>query len=574
MIKAVEGPDGNLWFTEVSSNQVGKLNPTTGAITEFGGLSGGHPQGITEGPDNNIWFVEGIGDPSASSPSGFVGWINPTAINPTTPTISGEVKLPSAGQNNYTWPLGITAGPNNTLWFTEFRGNGIGKIDLNNIDPKTGLPTVTEFGGLAQPAGAPSSVQGGPTSGPSEITLGPDGNLWFTELFGNQIGMLDPTTGAVTDTLYPTPGAGPYGITVGPDHNLWFTESDANEIGEGIFKVVNTPPTVTVTGPSDCLYGQKLTFQVGAMDTDSFDETAGFTYTINWDDGSPLQTIPASSGNGSGVSVDHLFLRTGNCAVTITAQDKDGALGSFAHPVQVDALTNASLQAAIDQVNSTRTIELTAVNSNYPRDLVTVLNNLGSQSTAVTFEVDLGVQSYAGLTASLPSEVTLLLQWDYPPRGIDPYQDYYNIKGALEQGNVSKLDGAGSSPALTVIAGNVIAQNIIFTTGAPTATILVSGDGHVTLEGCVVQESTGSVQAAVSVTDNGTAELSTSPEPFTVPNTLNINGDGRILDNSTANDISSTETPSTTTVHPCQLLRGQQNTFPQCRIRISQNAGS
>ena len=52
------GPDGNLWFTETTGNNVARIT-TSGAITEFPiPTPYSQPQGITVGPDGNIWFVE------------------------------------------------------------------------------------------------------------------------------------------------------------------------------------------------------------------------------------------------------------------------------------------------------------------------------------------------------------------------------------------------------------------------------------------------------------------------------------------------------------------------------------
>ncbi len=62
------------------------------------------------------------------------------------------------------------------------------------------------------------------------ITAGPDGNLWFTDIDGNQIGRITPS-GTVTTFALPTPGSRPGEITVGPDHNLWFTETKGDRIG-------------------------------------------------------------------------------------------------------------------------------------------------------------------------------------------------------------------------------------------------------------------------------------------------------------------------------------------------------
>jgi virginiamycin B lyase len=64
------------------------------------------------------------------------------------------------------------------------------------------------------------------SSSPWDLTKGPDGNVWFTELAGNRIGSITPG-GTITE--YATP-ASPYGITAGPDGNIWFTEPSAGKV--------------------------------------------------------------------------------------------------------------------------------------------------------------------------------------------------------------------------------------------------------------------------------------------------------------------------------------------------------
>ena len=60
------------------------------------------------------------------------------------------------------------------------------------------------------------------SSAPYGIAAGPDGNLWFTEAFGNKISRITPA-GVINE--FPIPGGfdEPQGITTGPDGNLWFT---------------------------------------------------------------------------------------------------------------------------------------------------------------------------------------------------------------------------------------------------------------------------------------------------------------------------------------------------------------
>src|ERR1700724_579459 len=52
------GPDGNLWFTEVSRDKIGRIT-TAGVITEFAiTTANSQPFGIATGPDGNLWFTE------------------------------------------------------------------------------------------------------------------------------------------------------------------------------------------------------------------------------------------------------------------------------------------------------------------------------------------------------------------------------------------------------------------------------------------------------------------------------------------------------------------------------------
>ena len=58
---------------------------------------------------------------------------------------------------------------------------------------------------------------------PEGVAWGPDGNVWFAEFVGENIGRLDPATGAITE--FPVaPAANPIGIGVGYGDSLWFGE--------------------------------------------------------------------------------------------------------------------------------------------------------------------------------------------------------------------------------------------------------------------------------------------------------------------------------------------------------------
>ncbi len=141
-----------------------------------------------EGPDGNLWF------------NGTVGHIG--TINPTTDAIT-EFPLQTANDG----VDAITAGPDGNVWFTGYNGS---TSFIGAIDPTT--HAVSEFT-------LPPPVNSVPTG----ITAGPDGNIWFTEQGGNQVGMINPTTHAIS--IIATNVGNPMRITSGPDGNIWFTEN-------------------------------------------------------------------------------------------------------------------------------------------------------------------------------------------------------------------------------------------------------------------------------------------------------------------------------------------------------------
>ena len=48
------------------------------------------------------------------------------------------------------------------------------------------------------------------------IAAGPDGNLWFSDVVGNRIGRIS-TAGTISEFPVPTANSQPLGITAGPD---------------------------------------------------------------------------------------------------------------------------------------------------------------------------------------------------------------------------------------------------------------------------------------------------------------------------------------------------------------------
>jgi streptogramin lyase len=113
-------------------------------------------------------------------------------------------------------PSGIAGGPDGNVWFAEQAGNNIGRLTPTGQFSEISLPNDN-----SQPFG---------------IVDGPEGALWFTEQAGNRIGRA-ALNGTVTEfTTGLTANSQPSGITLGSDGNLWFTEQATGKIGQIIAK--------------------------------------------------------------------------------------------------------------------------------------------------------------------------------------------------------------------------------------------------------------------------------------------------------------------------------------------------
>jgi virginiamycin B lyase len=71
---------------------------------------------------------------------------------------------------------------------------------------------------------------------PGTITAGPDGRMWFSDIFGSQIGHITPD-GKISYGPLPAQDApsdnppDPYGLTTGSDGSVWYTEYNYSKIG-------------------------------------------------------------------------------------------------------------------------------------------------------------------------------------------------------------------------------------------------------------------------------------------------------------------------------------------------------
>lgn len=214
-IGITNGPDGAIWFAERGWGKLGRIT-TAGLITQYslkvrGEGASFHPQRVVTGPDGNLWATcgtlrtwrqEGHG---VRDPYGSIRRITPTGAI----TSKDVFHLPTM----YSDPRAIVSAPDGHLWFTESRG-AIGEIGVD--------------GTLLNEVPVQNSNHVYP------IAVGPDGNIWFGELFNRTMGEITlPYTKSESVAYYVLPKhAGPDGIVEGPGGYLYFTERLRDRVGK------------------------------------------------------------------------------------------------------------------------------------------------------------------------------------------------------------------------------------------------------------------------------------------------------------------------------------------------------
>ena len=140
-------------------------------------------------------------------------------------------------------PFGITVGPDGNLWFTESKSDKIGRITTTGVvNGEYSIPISNRV------------------NVPLSIITGPDNALWFTENNSSKVGRIT-TVGTLTEFTPPTANSFPTSITVGPDSQLWFTEygainrvSTAGTFGKDIKPGVGSQPNYITRGADGNLW--------------------------------------------------------------------------------------------------------------------------------------------------------------------------------------------------------------------------------------------------------------------------------------------------------------------------------
>jgi virginiamycin B lyase len=234
----VLGPDGNLWFPESGAGKIASINPE-GSFTELAiPASGSAKNDIVFGPDGAIWFPE---RKDAIGRMTLDGTLTEYPV-PLVPNANWTTEQPE----------GIAIGPDGNLWFTDGGGGDIARMGLTGTITQFTLPTRgigprsiavggdgnLWFGeesyrlGRITPSGVITELQLPTGDQPGRFASAPDGNLWLTVGVGNEGNILRISPdGVITKFLIPTENGKATDVAVGPDGKVWFTQWAIDQIG-------------------------------------------------------------------------------------------------------------------------------------------------------------------------------------------------------------------------------------------------------------------------------------------------------------------------------------------------------
>ena len=228
--------DGHIWWTGQLSNRLGRLNPKTGAMTEFV-LNTAHtgPHGLAEDRRGNIWYT--------GNHAAHIGKLDPrTGTTTTYPMPDPSVKDPHT----------IIFDKKGIVWFTAQQGNVIGRLDPKSgqvtlaspskgsrpygmaINSKNrlfvvlfGTNKIAEIDANAKTIAIKEHLLPNAASRPRRLAITPDDMVWYSDYPRGKLGRLDPKTGEVKEWESPSgPQSQPYGI-VWTKGALWYNESFA-----------------------------------------------------------------------------------------------------------------------------------------------------------------------------------------------------------------------------------------------------------------------------------------------------------------------------------------------------------
>jgi virginiamycin B lyase len=192
---------GRIIITGMFTNLMYVLDPETAAFTTMPiPAPGGNPRALDLDAKGNWWILGG-----------------------TTETIS-RYRVADEEWDHFNigmYPHSIMLDTLNRVWFNGHFTHA--PIKMGYVDSNSGEVVILEV-----PADGLKEENGSPI--PYGLRVGPDGNVWCTELAGNRLVRLLPGSGEFKTYMMPIPDSGPRRLDVGADGVVWIPEFSGGKL--------------------------------------------------------------------------------------------------------------------------------------------------------------------------------------------------------------------------------------------------------------------------------------------------------------------------------------------------------
>ena len=206
----IVGSDGNVWYTNFGEQNIGKLDPTTGKVTEIAlpELKKGWPQGslgLRADKDGNMWF--------GMMYQGAIGRVDPKTDKVTTYSLPPDMNKAMAQVNMV---RAESAAVDGKVWS---QNNGFAAIHL--LDLASGnIETIAPF----------KDSKPGENHNIYDIVPDSQNNVYFTDFAQEHVGRVDAKTQKVTMYELPTKKSAPRRGMMDAQDRMWFGEYRGNKI--------------------------------------------------------------------------------------------------------------------------------------------------------------------------------------------------------------------------------------------------------------------------------------------------------------------------------------------------------
>lgn len=237
------GNDGAVWFSQRAASKIGRLDPTTGTFKYFDTPTpNSGPAGVAvDKRTGRLWFTQSYADRIAS-------------LDPDSGVIT-EYPMGEASTGLVSGPAGITVDAQGGVWFAKLEGK------LGHLAPDSKEIKIVDT-----PADARR---------PAGVALDGRGSVWLVALDGNSLLRYQPDKGQFVSYPLPTGqpdltpsnppaarSARPFGIAADRQGNIWFSEQYTGQLGV----IDAAAPTVEILSPRAVVSERSILLTSRALD--------------------------------------------------------------------------------------------------------------------------------------------------------------------------------------------------------------------------------------------------------------------------------------------------------------------